>query len=188
MDVFPSSAHRSSRLARVAGSRTRMVPFRPVLLLATLCLVGAVPMPASAQPSLGLPALPIPAFGGTVDQVRRDGTRLIVAGDFLGASPPLDVRGGLSIHHAISGARSHDTTFIHGDVYASVPDGAGGYYIGGRLYAVQSTLRLGLAHLLRMEPSTWALPPRSCAPTVSQSCVRWRSRVTCCTSAASSTR
>jgi hypothetical protein len=108
----------------------------------------AAPRTALAQPSVGLPALPIPAFGGTVDGVRRDGNRLIVAGDFLGASPPADVRGGLSIHHAVSGNRSHDTTFIFGDVYTSIPDGAGGYYIGGRLYGVQSALRLGLAHLL----------------------------------------
>lgn len=29
-----------------------------------------------------------------------------------------------------------------------MPDGAGGYYIGGRIYGAQSTLRLGVAHLL----------------------------------------
>lgn len=119
---------------------------RRAILIVSLATTAGLPV-ATAQPSVGLPSVPIPAFGGTVNQVRRDGNRLIVAGDFLGASPPVLVRGGLSIHHAVTADRVHDTTFIFGDVYATAPDGLGGYYIGGRLYGAQTSLRIGIAHL-----------------------------------------
>lgn len=100
-----------------------------------------------AQPSIGGPPADIPVFGGTVEEVRRQGDRLVVAGDFLGASPRSDARGGASVHDGISGVRSLDTPYVHGDVSSVVSDGAGGYFIGGNFTAVGGVTRDGLAHL-----------------------------------------
>lgn len=139
----------------------RVVRSLRAVLMASVMLLAA--RAVIAQPSIAGPPTFMPAFGGQIKDMKRDGERLAVGGTFLGASPSWLVRGGLSIHDGVSGARAMDTGYVLGDVFASEPDGAGGYYIGGNFYQVHTAQRWALAHIL---PN--GLPDPAFGPVVSR--------------------
>ena len=114
------------------------------LFLITCALLAAA---ASAHGQVTLDPLPVPAFGGAVTATERVGDMLLVAGSFLGASPPADARGGLSIHDTSTGTRAQDTVYVTGDVLATMPDGSGGYYIAGNFRIVNGVYRPWLARI-----------------------------------------
>jgi hypothetical protein len=114
------------------------------LFLITCALLAAA---AGAHGQVTLDPLPVPAFGGGVTATERVGDMLFVAGSFLGASPPADARGGLSIHDTSTGTRAQDTVYVTGDVLATMPDGAGGYYIAGNFRIVNGVYRPWLARI-----------------------------------------
>ena len=124
---------------------SRAARSRFITLLLVACATLAVAPCAQAQVSLD--PLPVPAFGGTVRASVRLGDTLFVAGSFLGASPPADARGGLSIHNDTTGGRAAETAYVTGDVLATLPDGVGGYYIGGNFLIVDSVYRPWLARI-----------------------------------------
>src|SRR5712671_5660373 len=82
---------------------------------------------------------------GTVNSVVRSGSTLYVGGNFTsvgattGAGAPIDASSGL----AVSGF-----PVVAGQLTAVVPDGTGGWFIGGLFTSVGGVARSNLAHVL----------------------------------------
>ena len=120
---------------RVGGLATRLAS------LALACAVFAAASPAGAQTVS-------PDFfitnGQVLAQVLR-GNTLYVGGMFnfvgpvTGAGVPVDIN---------TGSPSPDFPVVNGTVMTAIPDGAGGWYIGGQFTAVGASLRGNLAHVL----------------------------------------
>jgi hypothetical protein len=115
----------------------------PVLALLVGVLAAATPVRAQTT----LDPVVVPVFGGSVNAIERVGDQVFVAGSFLGGSPPEAARGGLSIHGAIAATLLIETDYVAGDVLAVLPDGEGGYYIGGNFQLVGGETRLQLARI-----------------------------------------
>lgn len=105
----------------------------------------SIATPSSAQPS-NTP-LPTVSFGGVVRDIERVGNTLFVAGDFLGASPSRNVGGGFAIVDNVAGGEAPGIGYVFGHVFATVPDGAGGYYIAGNFRHVTASTRTRLARI-----------------------------------------
>ncbi len=82
---------------------------------------------------------------GGVSTIARSGNTLFIGGGFstvgpvIGCGAPLDL---------VTGAPRPPFPLVNGGVNAVVPDGAGGWYIGGRFSMVDGAPRAGLAHIL----------------------------------------
>lgn len=90
-------------------------------------------------------ALGATVVGGTVRAVASTPTRTYVGGDFTSIGERLG--SGIEVA-ATSAARTRGTPQVAGSVNASVPDGAGGWYIGGDFVRVGGMVRRGVARLL----------------------------------------
>ncbi len=88
-------------------------------------------------------AFPVP--DGPVHALARHGDTLYLGGDFSRLGP---ATGHGVVVDAVSGAREARSPAIDGAVLASVPDGAGGWFVGGRFTRAGGLARNGLAHLL----------------------------------------
>jgi hypothetical protein len=89
---------------------------------------------------------PDSTFGGTDGTVRaivRSGNTIYLGGDFTHLQPNT---GGGGVLNATDGQLVHNPR-IDGSVRASVPDGNGGWYIGGQFTRVQGWAKSGLVHL-----------------------------------------
>src|SRR5215831_15086392 len=82
---------------------------------------------------------------GEVDAVARIGNTIYLAGSFTRIGPASG--GGVPID-GVTGAFLNPFPKVAGWVLAVVPDGAGGWYIGGSFTAVGDIPRLNLAHIL----------------------------------------
>ena len=110
-------------------------------------LAGLLAIATSAGAQTTLEPVVVPAFGGTINAVARVGDQVFLGGSFLGGSPPADAFGGLSILGGTSATRIIDNDYIAGDVLAVLPDGEGGYYIGGNFQIIAEQTRLQLARI-----------------------------------------
>jgi hypothetical protein len=88
------------------------------------------------------------AFGGTVHTVARAGRVAVVGGRFNGVAPRTLVTGGFALVSAETGRRALHHPRIHGNVNAIVPDGSGGWFVGGHFTIVGSERRPQIAHVL----------------------------------------
>lgn len=88
-------------------------------------------------------AFPVP--DGPVHALARHGDTLYVGGDFSRLGP---ATGHGVVVDAATGEREARSPPIDGAVLASVPDGAGGWYVGGRFTRAGGLARNGLAHVL----------------------------------------
>ncbi len=71
------------------------------------------------------------------------GGNFATVGEWSGGGVPLDTSTGATVWPApLNRAR------VSGRIYASIPDGSGGYYIGGNFKAVAGVIRNNLAHIL----------------------------------------
>ena len=82
---------------------------------------------------------------GTVLAFARSGNTLYVGGTFLGVAP---ITGSAVPFDAESGAPLARYPKVAGHVWRIVPDGAGGWYLGGRFDGVGGLPRRNLAHVL----------------------------------------
>ena len=82
---------------------------------------------------------------GEVNAVVTDGTTVYVGGNFSRVGP---FAGSGITFDATSGALPANWPQVIGTVFASVPDGAGGWYIGGNFMYVGGVARDKLAHIL----------------------------------------
>lgn len=87
----------------------------------------------------------MPMTDGTVRAITRLGDTLYLGGRFQYAGP---FTGGLAGIDATTGALLPEWPRVVGDVRCAIPDGAGGWYLGGSFTSVGGFVRLGLAHVL----------------------------------------
>jgi len=108
---------------------------------AVLVLLALVPEPATPQvvdPNLW-------GADGNVLAVQKYGNTIYIAGNFRAVGP--STGGGVPVDHK-SGAPLRPFARVAGSVYATLPDGEGGWFIGGKFHAVGGLPRSYLAHIL----------------------------------------
>jgi hypothetical protein len=83
---------------------------------------------------------------GKVDEIIREGNTIYIGGEFTYVGPNTGAGGTINLQ---DGKLSKTPLLkIDGDVMASVADGKGGWYIGGKFKTVQGVVCNGLAHIL----------------------------------------
>src|SRR3712207_1113913 len=84
---------------------------------------------------------------GTVSAIVRDSNTIFLGGNFNYVYP--NTGGGATINLS-DGRLSNEDRFpqVNGVVYVSLPDGKGGWFIGGNFTMVYGIKRIGLAHIL----------------------------------------
>lgn len=107
-----------------------------VLLLICLSATGAVPASASITPW---------SANGTVLAMARSGQTVYIGGTFTTVGPPTG--SGMAVS-AASGEPIGPSPRIAGFVYAVVPDGVGGWYVGGAITGIAGRPCGNLAHVL----------------------------------------
>lgn len=135
--------HRSPHAARAAARRIRSAAL--TLLLSALALAS----PRAAHSATPLDS--VYTTDGTVSAVATTGTRTFLGGNFTRVGP---VTGNIATFlpamlDPTPGYRmASRPIFTNNLVYVSIPDGAGGWYVGGQFTQWQGLPRQGLAHLL----------------------------------------
>jgi hypothetical protein len=116
-------------------------------LLFTLLLAATAGNAQVVQPEL-------PGTDGVVLNIERSGNTVVMSGGFervgrvLGGCVSLDLQ---------TGRTTPDFPRVDGDVTALIPDGSGGWFLGGFFTRVGSLPRAGLAHVLRTgEVADWS--------------------------------
>lgn len=119
--------------------RARRRVAAPLAAAAALVLVSA----PAATGAGALPESPDPGWvtDGTVEAVALDGTTLFVGGGFTRIAP---ATGPALVRSAATGGAVRSPV-LAGTVYASIPDGAGGWYVAGRI--VTATDTVGIARV-----------------------------------------
>ncbi len=115
---------------------------KPFLRIAFFLLFGAAAALSHAQ------ALDTTMWvtDGIVYAAVRSGNTLYLGGEFTQVGP--NTGGGAAIHAGNGRSTSASPAHVNGQVLASVPDGKGGWFIGGAFDRVQGSLRSNLAHIL----------------------------------------
>ena len=94
---------------------------------------------------------------GTVLAFARSGNTLYVGGTFLGVAP---ITGAAVPFDAVTGAPLARYPKVSGQVWRIIPDGEGGWYLGGRFAGVGGLPRRNLAHVLADgSVASWAPDP-----------------------------
>jgi len=88
------------------------------------------------------------AFDGTIDESERAGNILYLAGDFTGAAPIGNLAPRL-VELQTSGSATPARTLPSpsGPVNVIIPDGAGGYFVGGGFTSIGGSAQAALAHV-----------------------------------------
>ena len=169
----------TDRLSQIGSAlRALRVP-AAVAAVAAVVLAPAGAGAVTPQPPPPRP-LPIEAFvtDKAVSALARSGSTVYLGGEFTRIGPPT---GGGTVLDPNSGLRASQFPEVRGTAFAIVPDGAGGYYIGGRFTNVGGVARKNLAHVLA---SGFVDPSRALMSTTTSS--RSRSTAGGCMSAATS--
>ena len=88
------------------------------------------------------------AFGGTVHTVARAGHIAFVGGRFNAVAARHNVTGGFAVASPETSQRALRAVRVHGNVNAVVPDGAGGWFVGGNFTFVGDARQPQIAHIL----------------------------------------
>ncbi len=130
---------------------------RPLgVALAVLCVLAgfaAVNAPAAAEPA----AVPVESWvtNGTVHTVTQVGNRIYVGGSFTQAGPNTGF--GVALDPS-TGVWAPAFPKVNGTVLVAVPDGSGGFYLGGDFTRVGDRSRHNGARVVPGEtPGTWAV-------------------------------
>ncbi len=132
-----------------------IINFMLVLVLTLSSLRTSRPAQAAiAQPQ------PRSTWGvdGLVTASTIAGTTLYVAGEFAAAAPAV---GRFALASTTTGAPQSGTPLVSGLVTATIPDGSGGWYIGGSFITINGLIHTRLAHILAnntLDPWSSALP------------------------------
>src|SRR5215218_1660736 len=138
MSVPPRRRVQPSRLAR----RPLVAALAALLAASSL---GLAATPAAAAPIDTAPRV-LPQFGdGEVRATAQIGNRVYVAGSFRRVGPLRT--GSAGVANATTGAFEAGFPTVDGMVNAVVPDGAGGWYLGGDFEVVGGLYRQNLAHV-----------------------------------------
>lgn len=126
--------------------------------LGRACIFGVVGLLLAVSSALAQPATDSTlnwAFGGTVHTVTRAGNIVFVGGRFNAVALRRNATGGFAVLSATTSHRSLPIPNVHGNVNAIVPDGSGGWFIGGNFTHIGEHRRPQLAHILpngRLDP------------------------------------
>jgi hypothetical protein len=113
------------------------------LLVVAAVLACACPKTALASPPSTIDASP-PLISGSVDAIATAGTSTFISGTFS----TVGTQGGGALEfNTATGAQIQLPPIAGGGVAAAVPDGSGGWYIGGGFDRVAGAVRYGLAHI-----------------------------------------
>jgi predicted small secreted protein len=112
----------------------------------TVACVGALLLATQSKPSAA-EVVDASLWGtdGIVYAMARAGNTIYLGGAFMSIGP--NTGGGVPLSANTGRARTHFPR-VAGTVYAAIPDGSGGWYIGGEFVAVGGVPRLNLAHVL----------------------------------------
>ncbi len=110
-------------------------------LVTLVCVLAGNGIPAMAQTG----DVPLWGVHGVVYAMARSGNTLYLAGSMSDVGP--NTGGGVAVDPR-TGALQAPFARVCGELDAVVPDGAGGWYIGGRFTAVEGQPRANLAHIL----------------------------------------
>jgi len=122
--------------------RSRRTDRTSLPLQIVAAVIGALLCPLGAQSQVLRDGLWI--TNGKVNSVLVAGDALYLGGEFTRVGP---ATGGGVIVDNLTGQLRAPSPLVVGKVNASVPDGSGGWYIGGAFTAVQGQPRSNLAHL-----------------------------------------
>jgi hypothetical protein len=138
-----------SRIVGAAGAhswRLRVPAHSFALRTAAVALVTLIALAFAARSSPAQQILPqLWGTDGTVNSVARSGHMLYLAGSFNVVGTPTG--GGVPLDVASGGFASRFPR-VCGTVDVAIPDGAGGWFIGGYFKFVEGEPRANLAHLL----------------------------------------
>ncbi len=116
----------------------------PVLLVSVVCVLAACPPALAADPPNTVS--PSVGFDGDIADAAVSGSTAFLAGSFTSAGRNV---GGLMLSDAGSGAQVPPLPPVGGRVNAILPDGSGGWFIGGQWTQIGAQrVAGGLAHLL----------------------------------------
>jgi predicted small secreted protein len=135
----PNMNKRESRVH--AGATPR--PSRLLAFCLALGLLGLAPDAALAQSSIPTESLWV--TNGTVTAAALSGTTLYIGGSFTNVGPRT---GSFVAIDASTGQTNPAWPKVNGNVWATAPDGSGGWYIGGQFTSVGEQIRNSLAHIL----------------------------------------
>ncbi len=123
----------------------------------TCALTAALLMAATAASAQHRPGSALNwAFGGAVHTVARVGQVAFVGGRFNAVAARHNVTGGFAVASSLTSQRALRAARVHGNVNAIVPDGAGGWFVGGNFTFVGQHRRPQIAHILvdgRVDPA-----------------------------------
>ena len=123
----------------------------------TCALAAALLTTATAASAQHRPASALNwAFGGAVHTVARVGHVAFVGGRFNAVAARHNVTGGFAVVSPLTSQRALRAVRVHGNVNAIVPDGGGGWFVGGNFTFVGDERRPQLAHILadgRLDPA-----------------------------------
>jgi hypothetical protein len=139
--LAPRAPHRPDSLATHAEQRTSRLRHPMLRFLGAAAVLALATPPAAAQ----VIDTTLWVTNGTVNAVVRDGNTIYIGGGFTLVGP--STGGGAALSMA-SGGPLNPLPRVHGSVSAVVPDGSGGWYIGGTFTAVGGLPRSNLAHIL----------------------------------------
>ena len=123
-----------------------MTAFRPARIIATRVAFALLASAVAVVPGVAqVVDSDLWGTNGTVTTLARLGDRLYIGGAFSAVGP--STGGGVPLD-PVSGEPRRPFARVTGRVTAVVPDGSGGWFIGGRFTAVEGAPRLNLAHLL----------------------------------------
>jgi len=135
--------------------RTRSAQGLAVATIATLMPLAAVvnggtPAKANSFAHRGIvserPSDRTPSFvDGSVFGIAQVANRVVVGGTFTKAGP--GIRGAAAPVDTVAGTFSVGFPDVAGAVFATAPDGAGGWFLGGRFTSVGGVARTNLAHV-----------------------------------------
>lgn len=130
----------SRSIQHLSASRRQRAPLLGVLCAA--CLAGALLLPSGARAQEVRHDL----WGtdGIVDAVVYANDLVYIGGNFTRVGPPT---GGFAGVDLSSGQTLAPYALLNGVVHAQVPDGNGGWFIGGTFSSIQGQTRYDLAHL-----------------------------------------
>jgi Domain of unknown function (DUF5122) beta-propeller len=129
--------------------RTRSNSWRRILVAPAMVifLIGLSAVGPSVAPAEGLrPVAPSFVFNQSVSQVADDGETTYAAGNFTAEQKPTG--GGVIVDASSGEPEFGKLPPVAGEVKAVVPDGSGGWYVGGWFSAIGATPSQNLAHVL----------------------------------------
>jgi hypothetical protein len=115
-----------------------------VIRVAALILIGLAGTAPGAIAASATPALPTWVTDASVDSIVTSGNTAYLGGGFTYLGPDT---GSSAVLSSSTAEPLAPYSRISGLVFASVPDGSGGWYVGGAFVAVGGVARTNLAHI-----------------------------------------